>query len=209
MAPLLSRGRSAGSGSNWAASGPGLWVINTAACHRWPLRTHTPPHSYADGRPCRQMTAQTGSVWLGYAEQTLAATWWLDMAYICSPHQRRQGPAACIAALSSGFSVLRLPPSPPLFVFPSSCWSLTPLLSVYLPWLWPCITNLQVNINTQTLFFTAVCVVLLSNPKQYSMVKTFSFGLCYKLKKKKKLGIMTEGQRKLYGSVKCLFDAIQ
>lgn len=30
---------------------------------------------------------QTGNVWLGYAEQTLAATWRLDMAYICSPHQ--------------------------------------------------------------------------------------------------------------------------
>jgi len=38
-------------------------------------------------RPCRQMTAQTGNVWLGYTEQTLAATWWLDMAYICSSHQ--------------------------------------------------------------------------------------------------------------------------
>lgn len=78
-----------------------------------PLHPHPP---LADGRPCRQMTAQTGSVWLGYTEQTLAATWWLDMAYICSPHQRRQGPAACIAALSSRFSVLRLSPSVTLFL---------------------------------------------------------------------------------------------
>lgn len=57
------------------------------------------------------MTVQTGSVWLGYTEQTLAATWWLDIAYICSSHQRHQGPAACITALSSRLSVLHLSPS--------------------------------------------------------------------------------------------------
>lgn len=37
---------------------------------------------------------QTGSVWLGYAEQTLAATWWLDRSYICSLHQHQWRPWA-------------------------------------------------------------------------------------------------------------------
>lgn len=111
----------------------GVWVINTAVCHHWPLDTSNQPlpPPFAEGRPCRQMTAQTGNVWLGYTEQTLAATWWLDMAYICSSHQRRRGPQALCSRLSVLHLALHL------------CCLFFPLIlkTIYLPWLWPWNSN--------------------------------------------------------------------
>lgn len=67
-APLLFS--SSSSRSNRVASGLAYESL-TRRCVIIDLCTHTPSHT--DGRPCRQMTAQTGSVWLGYTEQTLAS----------------------------------------------------------------------------------------------------------------------------------------
>lgn len=67
-------------------------------CHHWP------PH--AVGRPRRQMTAQTGSVRSGYTEQTLAATWRLDMVYICFSHQLTSFPPRPLRATARRFARL-------------------------------------------------------------------------------------------------------
>lgn len=85
----------------------GVRVINTPWCHRWPLQSLISCHREALPTDDRQ----TGSVWLGYAEQTPAATWWLDTAYICSLHQHHWGPRALGVWLSF------LAPSPTSFFF--------------------------------------------------------------------------------------------
>lgn len=69
----------------------------------------TPPSCHREALPTDDR--QTGSVWLGYTEQTLAATWWLDTAYICSLHQHHWGPRALGVWLSF------LAPSPTIFFF--------------------------------------------------------------------------------------------
>lgn len=97
------------------------------------IQTHTA--SVADGRSCRQMTAQTGNVWLGYAEQTLAATWRLHTAYICFPHQP-------VSPHLTPHSVSRSFFSPP---------------RVYLPRLRLSISNLRVNTFNTRHIFTATC----------------------------------------------------
>lgn len=85
---------------------PGVWVYGSLTRRCVIVDPFTAP-SLTTRRPCRRMTAQTGSVWLGYTEQTLAATWWLDTAYICSPNQHRWGPlSTSLLALCSGSATL-------------------------------------------------------------------------------------------------------
>lgn len=124
------------------ACGPGLRVVNTAVCHRWPLRT--PPPTPTGDLADRWQRRQEVSDWVTLNKHWQLPDGWIWLTSV--PHISAAGdPGPVSQRRAAGFSVLCLPPG--------VVQALTLLWSIYLPQLWPCITNLQVNVSTPSVCF--------------------------------------------------------
>lgn len=187
--------------SNWVASGPGFWVINTAVCH------HRAPPPPTGGLADRWQRRQEVSDWVTLNKHWQLPDGWIWLTSVS--HISAAGdpqPVSQHLAPGSLFSVCLLL-CHSFSLPPHVVRALTLFSSIYLPWLCPCICYIQVNIfNT----LCATCAQLLSHPKHYSNANEIPLSFTLEFSSKTKPSIITEMiYRKHLFSMRCIFDVIQ